>query len=61
MKKAKAETLTATPKEAFAALGLGRNSGYEAIKRKEIPSLRIGRRILIPRAWLERVRNGEAA
>lgn len=34
-------------------LGLSKNSVYAAIARGEIPSLRIGGRILIPRAKLE--------
>lgn len=53
------DRLTATPDETFEAIGIGRNAGYEALNRKEIPSIRIGRKFLIPRAWLERVRNGE--
>jgi excisionase family DNA binding protein len=31
-------------------LGVARGTAYEAIRRKEIPSIRIGRRILVPRA-----------
>ena len=31
--------------EAAKILGVSRNSGYEAVKRKEIPSIRIGRRL----------------
>ena len=36
------------------ALGLGRNSTYEAARRGDIPTIRIGRRILVPRAALQR-------
>jgi excisionase family DNA binding protein len=36
-------------------LRLGKMSVYEAVSRGEIPSLRIGRRILIPRNALERM------
>jgi excisionase family DNA binding protein len=32
---------------------IGRSATYEALRRGEIPSVRIGRRILIPRAALE--------
>jgi excisionase family DNA binding protein len=34
-------------------LRLSRNGTYEAIGRGEIPSIRIGRRILVPRLALE--------
>jgi excisionase family DNA binding protein len=41
-----------TVDEARAAIGdkVSRNGFYEAIARGEIPSVRVGRRILIPRA-----------
>jgi excisionase family DNA binding protein len=34
-------------------LGLGRNQTYEAVQRGDIPSIRIGKRILVPRIALE--------
>lgn len=34
--------------ECAAILGLGRSAAYEAVRRGEIPSLRIGRRVLVP-------------
>lgn len=37
------------------ALGLSRNSIYEGVKRGEIPCIRIGKRLLIPRVALERL------
>ena len=40
--------------EAATLLGIGRNSAYEAIKSGILPSVQIGRRILIPLAALER-------
>ena len=46
--------LTFTVVEAATLLGIGRNSAYEAIKAGILPSVQIGRRILIPRAALER-------
>ena len=46
--------------EVRALLSLSRNAVYEAIARKEIPSIRIGRRLLVPRVQLERMLNGEA-
>ena len=40
----------------FARLaGIGRNQAYEAVRRKEVPSIRIGKRILIPAAGAERL------
>jgi len=44
-----------TVSEAGAALRLGRNGVYEAIRRGDIPSIRIGRRLLIPKAALVRM------
>jgi len=41
--------------EARRELGLSRGLIYEAIRRGEIPSIRIGRRILIPCAALQRL------
>lgn len=41
--------LTYTVDEAAALLGIGRNHAYAAIQRGEIPHIRVGRRILIPR------------
>ena len=46
---------TLTVEEAAAILGIGRNSAYEAIRRGEIPALRLGRRLLVPRRALERL------
>lgn len=40
-------------------LGLGRNAVYEGIARGEIPSVRIGGRILVPLAKLEKMMSGE--
>ena len=36
-------------------LGLSRASVYEAIRRHELPVLKIGRRLLVPRAALEHI------
>jgi len=40
--------LTITVPEAGALLGLGRDSAYAAVERGELPSLRLGRRIVVP-------------
>jgi len=46
-----------TIKEMSAILGIGRNTAYEAVKKGEIPSVKVGRRILVPSKaldkWLE--------
>lgn len=41
--------------EAGKLLGLGKNGAYEAAARGEIPIIRIGRRLLVPIAALERL------
>ena len=39
-------------------LGISRATAYDAISRGEIPCIRIGRRILIPKVALERLLDG---
>jgi excisionase family DNA binding protein len=51
--------LTLTVEEAAEILGLSRAFAYEAVRRGEIPSIRIGRRILVPKAALDRLLSGE--
>jgi hypothetical protein len=55
------EAILATVKEARALLfgkRLGRNAFYDAIKRGEIPSVRIGRRIFVPMVAAKRKLGG---
>jgi excisionase family DNA binding protein len=47
------QTLTIT--EASKALGVSRNKAYEAARRGEIPTIKIGKRILVPVAALARM------
>ena len=49
------EKLTGTVGEAAEVLGASRNSAYEAVKKGEIPTIRIGKLILVPVAALERM------
>ena len=49
-----AEKLVLTVEQAAEILGISRPTAYLAIRTGEIPHIRIGRRILIPRAALER-------
>lgn len=46
------ERPTLTVAEAAAWLGVGRQTCYEAIARGDVPSLHIGRRIVVPTAQL---------
>lgn len=46
------DKLTLTTDEAADLLGISRSAAYNAVATGEIPSVRIGRRILIPRARL---------
>ena len=49
------------PEVAFEAIDISRSSGYDAIKRGEIPSVRIGHRLLIPTAPLLRLLGADVA
>jgi len=44
--------LTWTVEEAAIALGISRAFAYDAVRRGEIPAIKIGRRILVPRSAL---------
>ena len=46
---------TLTVDETASALGISRNAAYEGVRRGEIPSIRVGRRLLVPRPALERM------
>jgi len=41
--------------EAGAKLGLSRNASYDAAKRGEIPTIRLGRLLKVPRAALDKM------
>ena len=47
--------------DAGRALGLGRNSTYVAAARGDIPTIKIGKRILVPKKALERLLSGDKA
>jgi excisionase family DNA binding protein len=53
---------TVTVDEAASILGVGRASAYEGVRTGRIPSIRISeRRIVVPRAALDRLLNGNEA
>lgn len=49
--------LTLTVEETAEILGISRDLAYKAVNKDDIPNIRIGRRIIIPReklsSWLE--------
>ena len=47
------ECLTITIPEAARRLGIGRNQGYECARRGEIPTIRLGKRMVVPLAAFE--------
>jgi excisionase family DNA binding protein len=51
--------LTYTVDEVAKLLRLNRNGVYGGIANREIPAIRIGRRLLIPKAAIDRMMSGE--
>jgi excisionase family DNA binding protein len=49
---------TYTVEEAGALLGIGRSAAYQAVKSRELPSVKIGKRLLVPKRVLERLLEG---
>jgi excisionase family DNA binding protein len=49
------DALTITVERAGELLGISRASAYEAVKQGRIPHLRFGRKLVVPRAALERM------
>jgi len=47
--------MTLTIEEAAKLLGIGRNLCYDRVKTGEIPVIKIGRRLLVPRRALEKL------
>jgi len=54
-KKMEEEKLTLTIEETAKLLGIGRNLAYDRVKTGEIPVIKIGRRLLVPRRALEKL------
>ena len=53
--------LTYTIAQAARLLGIGRNQAYEAARRGELPTIRIGARLLVPRERLHRMLGADVA
>jgi excisionase family DNA binding protein len=52
------ECLTVSVEDAGRILGYSRNTAYEAARRGELPTIRLGRKIRVPRAALQRLLDG---
>ena len=52
------EPATLTVEQAAEMLGVSRNSAYAGVARGELPVIRVGKRLLIPRAALQRKLEG---
>jgi excisionase family DNA binding protein len=52
---------TYTVEQAGRILGLSRNSAYQAATAGQIPVIRIGKRLLVPRVALDRMLDGATA
>jgi hypothetical protein len=49
------ECLTTSVPDAGKLLGIGRNAAYEAARRGDIPTIKIGKRVVVPTALLKRM------
>ncbi|MCP4968483.1 MAG: helix-turn-helix domain-containing protein [bacterium] len=49
------ERLTISVDEAASLLGISRSAAYDCVKTGELPSIGMGRRVLIPLAVLQRL------
>ena len=60
MTTAREDPIVLTVDEVAEILRIGRISAYQAIERGEIPHVRVGRRILVPRVAFERMLSASA-
>jgi hypothetical protein len=58
MRKKDPSRQTYDVEEAGRKLGLGRNQSYEAARRGDFPTIRIGKRIFVLKAPFDRLLNG---
>jgi excisionase family DNA binding protein len=59
MTESKLKRATLTVEEAAVVMGIGRSAAYAAAQCGDLPVVRIGRRLLVPKAALERMLAGE--
>jgi excisionase family DNA binding protein len=52
------ERQTLKIEEAAKVLGISRNTAYDAVKSGQLPTVKIGRRFLVPKAALDRMLAG---
>jgi len=52
------ERLTVNIEEAAAILGISRNGAYSAAREGTLPTIRIGKRLLVPKGALDRLLAG---
>jgi excisionase family DNA binding protein len=58
-KTAKPATRTVTVEEAAQILGISRSAAYRCVDKKQIPVVRLGRKLKVPLDGLERLLAGE--
>lgn len=58
-KRTKPVALTMSVEAAARELGISRNTAYECARTGQIPTVRLGRRLLVPRAALESLLAGK--
>lgn len=54
------DRLTLSIEEGAAMLGISRALAYDLVRKGQLPQLRLGRRVVIPRKALEDLLNGDA-
>jgi excisionase family DNA binding protein len=59
--KQPAAMLSYTVPQALARVPIGRSAFYAALKSNQIPNIRVGGKILIPKATFDRMFGGEVA
>ena len=47
--------MTVSVETAAQILGISRGAGYAAARSGQIPTIKIGKRVLVSRAWIEKV------
>lgn len=53
------KAITYRIEEAAKLLGIGRNTAYEAARTGQLPTVRLGKRLVVPKAALEKLLSGQ--